>query len=166
MGNHGNDPLVRGGASTPRPWLAPSPTPEQAEVPELWDDTGLQRPMSSVLAEGIVAPADIAAAIRADFIQGYRDAGGNPAWELRFIAAFWGPTEECPNGESEGDPLAVSVAGHLGLGQFDPWTWQSVWKLASLPIQPWESSYWQGYATAIWSNVVGPRPPAGWACFQ
>jgi hypothetical protein len=59
----------------------------------------------------------------------------------------------------------VSPAGHLGLSQFNPWTWHRVWELAGLPEQGWQSPYWQGYATAVWSAEVTPGSAGGWACW-
>ena len=91
------------------------------------------------------------------FLAGFDAHGGRPEWRARFVEVV-----QC---ESTWRPLAVSEAGHLGLGSFHPDTWRRVWELVGMPVQDWRSPFWQGAATAIWSNEVGPEPPAGWSCW-
>lgn len=134
--------------------LAPTPTPEAHRA--LLVRTGaLSNPYEGreYKGERLPLPPDV----QSTFLAGYDAHGGNPAWRTRFVAVV-----QC---ESTWRLLAVSEAGHLGLAQFDPWTWHRVWELAGLPEQDWRSAFWQGAATSIWSNEAGPEPPGGWACW-
>lgn len=93
--------------------------------------------------------------IMGDFIRGYRDLGGNPAWETRFTQQVI----PCESGWEwqRGDSFHVSVA------QFSPASWATASKATGL-ADP-ESLYHVGANVAWWSSEVGPEPPGGWSCW-
>lgn len=70
---------------------------------------------------------------------------------------IYGPTEACPNGESGGDPYAMSAWGHLGMAQFDPASWEGAGG------GDWTDPYQQGANVARWSAITVPSEQ--WACW-
>ena len=91
----------------------------------------------------------------AAFIRGYRDLGGNRAWERRFIEVVI----PCENGWH----WDWGQSFHLSVAQFEPGSWATAAEATGL-ADP-ENLYHVGAAVAWWSNEVGPEAPAGWACF-
>ena len=87
---------------------------------------------------------------RAAFLEGYRDGGGNLAWEAHFVNVVI----PC---ESTWNPYAVSWWGHLGLAQFAPRSWT----LAG--GGDWTDPYQQGRNVAAWSSIT--EPWAQWSCW-
>ena len=93
------------------------------------------------------------------FRQGYRDFGGNPEWEDRFVDVI--DTCESPGHEwNDVYPLYVSRA------QFDPRSWATAADATTLadPANP----YHVGANVAVWSRLIEhPGGSGGWpGCWQ
>lgn len=118
-------------AAAPSPTLAPTVPPALPTPPPVREE-----------------PADRIAA----FTAGYRDAGGPPQYLDHLIA----DVIPC---ESHWNPLNVSDAGHLGLLQFDPGTWETCARVGA----DWRDPYEQGWAGAILLNSIAePGGTGGW----
>ena len=127
---------------TPTPTLAlvsvplaiPSPTPTLAPPP----------PVEELPATG--------AAPGAAFLEGYRDGGGDPAWEQHWI-------DDVIPCESEWvlDPPGI----HYGLAQFEEGTWGQA---RCSPEADYRDPFEQGCAVARWMSMIPGRwgTTAGW----
>ena len=113
--------------------------------------------MEAGLQQRLERRADIPALIAA-FLAGYRDFGGNPSWEQRFVEVVI----PCEGGEFEWH-WHWGKSFHLSVAQFKPGSWATAARATGL-ADP-ENLYHVGANTAWWSNEVGPEAPAGWACF-
>lgn len=91
-----------------------------------------------------------------EFIQGYTDYGGSAGRLPNFLRAFW-------NCESKGDTEAISPYGHLGIGQFDPASWEKA--AAKTGRWDWRNPYDQGANTAAWDRFTND-PEGQWACYE
>lgn len=94
--------------------------------------------------------ASVGSDIVGEFIQGYRDFGGDPSWEGTVLAMV-----ECES------TWRVDPPGpHLGLAQFA----FSTWLLAARPGADYRDPYEQGWAVASWMAQIPGRwgTSAGW----
>ncbi len=117
-----------------------APRGRQSNVSQVW-----QREAASAI---------ICADEWACFRQGYRDFGGNPEWEDRFVDVI----ETC---ESEGYGWADVYPLYLSRAQFDPDSWRRAAGMSGLydPADP----YTVGANVAVWSNAIAhPGGSGGW----
>ena len=89
-----------------------------------------------------------------DFRQGYRDHGGNPAWEDHVIYDVILGCEHKSGWEWLGGNEYLSIA------QFHPDTWARVASATGLDDPT--NLYHVGANVAYWSNRVDPGSTAGW----
>lgn len=151
----------------PAPRLAQGPEPQEAEragaraaglADRALAPVRRAPPLPNAETAQVLGDPGIAAAIRAgygggqpntlaDFVRGYRDAGGRPAWEERFVSVVI----PCESGWRL-DPLGF----YLGLAQWHPDTWERAG--GGDYRDPWQ----QGHNVAAWSNIVDPASTGGW----
>ena len=80
-----------------------------------------------------------------DFLRGYRDGGGDPAWEQRVLAMV----------NCESDFRLDPPGTHLGPAQFEPGTWETAAAVSGL----WDYTdpYHVGYNVAVWLAMIPGR---------
>lgn len=135
--------------------FAPSPTPQEraeAGVHAAMADRPLATmrgapPLLDAETTRVLSDSDIA--IRAEFILGYRAAGGNPAWEGHFVNVVI-PCESA---------WRLDPPGYfLGVAQFHPDTWERAGG------GDWTDAYTQGANVARWSSRTNPETQ--WTCWE
>lgn len=95
------------------------------------------------------------------FLDGYRAGGGREDWIDAWHLTIYGWTEHCPNGESGGNPYAVSPLGHKGLLQWADPTWAAVAA---------QTGYWDVWSSfdngvnAAWMTLHD-APAQHWSCW-
>jgi len=95
------------------------------------------------------------------FLDGYHAGGGRLDWIDAWYATIYGGTGHCPNGESGGNPYAVSPLGHKGLLQWADGTWAGVAA---------QTGYWDVWSpfdngfNAAWMTQ-NDAPAQHWSCW-
>ena len=110
----------------------------------------LPAPQVEITVEPTALPEAPEPDVQAEFIAGYRAAGGPESLLPQLLETVW-----C---ESRWNPTVVNrVSGALGLAQFLPSTW------AIVGGGDWTSPWRQGYNSAV---LISLADPAGqWACW-
>ena len=97
----------------------------------------------------------------AAFLDGYHAGGGREDWVWAWRLVIYGPTAICANGESGGNPYAVSPLGHKGLLQWADGTWAGVAQY---------TGYWDVWSAfdngvnAAWMSQ-NDNPAQHWSCW-
>ncbi len=135
----------------------------------VWNAHGFMALGAEVLVEdrrapgtrSVLAQVELGPVARAEdwrlFRQGYRDFGGNPEWEDRFVDVI----DTC---ESEGHGWADTYPLYISRAQFHPGSWATAVGVTKLtdPSDP----YHVGAAVAAWSELIShPGGTGGWAAF-
>ena len=132
-----------GGLDAPPASPAEIPTPlavQDMPEPAANSATSVREPQT--------APSEhrpLSGSIETAFLAGYRDGGGDPAWEDRVLSMV-----ECESG------WHLNPTGpHLGLAQFAPGTWETVAGISGL----WDytNPYHVGYNVAVWMGMIAPN---------
>jgi hypothetical protein len=100
-------------------------------------------------------PAGGPPTIRDAFLAGYAAAGGPPELALHFVDVV------IPCEDPRWDVADVSAAGHLGLLQFAPQSWDTVSGMTG--FYDWTSAWEQGYNGGVWASITDPATQ--WSCW-